>query len=105
MKNISLILIILVVFSLILAPLTLAISEPINGGEESGDNLKCNNGFGNGDQCAPGNSLEHNRAENHKNFNNPSEGNDGYNKARYPGNSNNNNNNDDNDEDNNFEKK
>ena len=26
--------------------------------------LKCNNGFGNGDQCAPGNSLNNNNAEN-----------------------------------------
>ncbi len=25
---------------------------------------KCNNGWGNGDQCAPGNSLPHNNAEN-----------------------------------------
>ena len=27
-------------------------------------NYKCNNGWGNGDQCAPGNSLTHNQAEN-----------------------------------------
>ena len=26
--------------------------------------MKCDNGFGNGDQCAPGNSLPHNNAEN-----------------------------------------
>ena len=32
-------------------------------------NLKCNNGWGNGDQCAPGNSLNHNNAENSKNPN------------------------------------
>jgi len=27
-------------------------------------NYGCNNGWGNGDQCAPGNSLIHNQAEN-----------------------------------------
>lgn len=32
--------------------------------------VKCNNGWGNGDQCAPGNSEDHNNAENNQNLKN-----------------------------------
>ena len=35
-----------------------------NASATSVNTSNCNNGFGNGDQCAPGNSLPNNNAEN-----------------------------------------
>lgn len=66
MKKISLFLIIFMVFSLVITPVIMATAEEIPGEPSPGtpEIIKGNNGFGNGDQDAPGNSLNHNNAEN-----------------------------------------
>lgn len=48
------------------APPALMVMTQANADDiyKSVQKLKCNNGFGNGDQCAPGNSLNNNNAEN-----------------------------------------
>lgn len=73
MKKISLFLIIFMVFSLVITPVIMAslvekpdkpIEEPGNPSPVTPEIIKGNNGFGNGNQDAPGNSLNHNNAEN-----------------------------------------
>ena len=67
MKIISLFLLIFMVFSLIITPVIFAIrveDPPGNTEPVIPEITKGNNGFGNGDQDAPGNSSNHNNAEN-----------------------------------------
>ncbi len=73
MKKLSIFIVMFVIFSLILTPVAFAssVTEP----EEPPVIMKGNNGFGNGDQDAPGNSGNHNNAENSERSSN------------YPGNS------------------
>lgn len=83
MNKLSIFIIMFIVFSLILTPIAFAMTVeiPVEDPPTGDDNqdppeiIKGNNGFGNGDQDAPGNSGDHNNAENAR----PS--------RKYPGNS------------------